>query len=131
MICPIAFIMDQSALRFFIIEKDIFIASDMRAGLEDACKDCEIHDVRHVDELQAKFGDLHTGDSRSVFITNLNLDRIDSTGLAALAGRMAGDIVVREGSDPTDRLLDRGYHILPSPFSSSNLTDLVDRLAII
>ena len=121
--------MDHPALRFFIIEKDLFIASDMRAGLQDACAGCEVHEVRRIDDLPAKLGELPGAGPRPIFITNLNLDRIDSTGLAEIAQKMAGAIVVREGTDPAAALLDRGYHILPSPFSTTHLSELVGRLS--
>ncbi|MDO5614102.1 MAG: hypothetical protein Q4G14_12795 [Paracoccus sp. (in: a-proteobacteria)] len=115
--------MTQRPLHFCIIERDLFIASDMRAGLELASPGCHVHHLRDMDEVNGS-----TPENGTIFITKLALADLDPSGLHALAQRVQGRIVLRDGTDSEDAVIGQGHDRLPSPFSNRDLRELVERL---
>lgn len=110
-------------LHFCIIERDLFIAADMRAGLELASPGCRVHDLRDVADLERT--DPAGG---TIFITKLGWAEIHSSGLAELAQRVRGRIVMRDGTGLEAEIRGQGHESLPSPFSNRDLQELVERL---
>lgn len=120
--------MDRTSPHYLIIEKNGFIAADMQQGLADADTRSDSYQIEHVDQLQSFLvSSVWTG-RRPVFITKLSIAEIESTGLAGIARRMDGEIVVRMGQDPAAAVTARGWHSLASPFSREDLAGLVDEL---
>ncbi|MDO5630267.1 MAG: hypothetical protein Q4G22_00345 [Paracoccus sp. (in: a-proteobacteria)] len=115
--------MTRLPLSFCIIERDLFIASDMRAGLELASPGCHVQELREIADLN----DNQPADG-TIFITKLALADLDGSGLDDLAQRVQGRIVLRDDADPEDAVTGRGYDRLPSPFSNRDLRELVERL---
>lgn len=119
--------------RFFIIEKDSFVARDMQDGLLAAIPDCDARHLLHHDEarqIAAQGADgADTAATRSVIVTKMSLDQLDRTGLAGLARDLNADVVVRMGEDPVAAVAARGWFSLASPFTWDDLNSLVSELS--
>lgn len=69
--------MMASPLHFCIIGRDLFIASDMRAGLELARPGCHVLDLRSIADLNGSDPAVGT-----IFITKFGLAEVDVSRLA-------------------------------------------------
>ncbi|MBU3030285.1 hypothetical protein [Paracoccus marinaquae] len=121
--------MSSQKFRFVIIEKDSFVAHDMREGLKAAVPGCDTH---HLTDLDGASGlvttDAEAGSPRTVIVTKLSLAQLDSSGLTQLAQQMRAEIVVRLGEDPRAAVTERGWLSLASPFTWEDLAGLASDL---
>lgn len=116
---------------FIAIERDSFVALDMRLGLEEACPGSRIDTLPNASDLAdflASGGLPDPASAVPVVLTSLSLERIDEAGLEQLLDGRGVIIVQREGPDPVDRVSARGYLHLPSPFNSDDFRTLRDAL---
>lgn len=115
--------MTVQPFHFCIIERDLFIAADLGAGLELASPGCHIRKLGRIGELNGELPAPGT-----IFITKLSLADIAAAGLTDLSRRIEGRIVLRGDTDPADDVRRNGHECLPSPFTNQDLRELVERL---
>lgn len=116
---------------FIAIERDSFVALDMRLGLEEACPGSRIDTLPNASDLADFLASDDLPDPAiavPVVVTSLSLERIDQSGLEGLLHGRDAIIVQREGADPADQVAARGFLQLPSPFSSDDFRTLLDGL---
>lgn len=113
---------------FLIIERDCFIAQDMREGLSEACGICGCRRYPAIEELLAQEDELRALAQLPVIITKKSLADADAEGLTALAQRNGWPVVVRLDLDPAEAVQARGWLTLPSPFTRLDLTVMVEEL---
>ena len=116
---------------FIAIEKDSFVALDMRMGLEEACPGCRIDTVTSptdLPDLLGNIGPITPGGAVPVILTSMSIDRVDQAGLPQMLDGRGAIIVQREGADPAESVNARGYLRLPSPFSTDDFRKLYDML---
>lgn len=119
--------MTRPLLRFYVVERDTFIAQDMRAGLLEACPDCDVECLRKAEDLGARL-DAITDTHTPVLVTSMTLAALQETGLAARVMARGGRIVLRQGGTASADVQALGWFALPSPFTTAHLADLVDAL---
>lgn len=115
-------------LRFVIIEKDAFIAQDMRMGLDEAAPGCETIVVRNPAQIEGALAPLPASARELVFITANRIQVIEETGLDKLAEKMSGRLVLREGADSNEAVHRRGWLTLGNPFTAEALARMVAAL---
>lgn len=120
--------MTDPALHFMILERDPFIAADMRAGLMFADPLCTVDLLRCVSQVMEGFAQFPVDGRSPVLITKLGIDEIEEAGLINLANRAAAQLVVREGGDTVEQISGRGWFSLASPFTSDDLSALLAQL---
>lgn len=122
--------MEHTHLHFLIVEKDPFIARDMSDGLAMAAPGCAVEVLKSPEELPPGAGTtaLAAPRRRTVLITKLTLAEIDAAGLAVIAAQLNALIVVRQGEDPPELILARGWFCLPAPFTGDDLAELIATL---
>lgn len=120
--------MTNPALHFMILERDPFIAADMRAGLMFADPLCTVDLLRCVSQVMEGFAQFPVAGRSPVLITKLGIDEIEESGLISLANRAAAQLVVREGGDAVEQISGRGWFSLASPFTSDDLSALLAQL---
>lgn len=120
--------MTDPALHFMILERDPFIAADMRAGLMFADPLCTVDLLRCVSQVMEGFAQFPVDGRSPVLITKLGIDEIEEAGLISLANRAAAQLVVREGGDTVEQISGRGWFSLASPFTSDDLSALLAQL---
>ncbi|MDO5647223.1 hypothetical protein [Paracoccus sp. (in: a-proteobacteria)] len=121
--------MQHVVFRFFVIDRDPFVAQDMCDGLRAACVGADVCHVSSVDELTA-LPDLarDAGLGLPVVITKKSIAEIMASGLDLLVQQINSQLVVRLGDDPVADILGRGWLPLAAPFSWDDLADLVQQL---
>lgn len=121
--------MSSRKLRFVIIEKDSFVARDMQHGLQAANPDCDTcHLAHHADAPGVLLRQAEADEPRTVIVTKMSLEQIESTGLARIAQDAGAELVVRMGDDPVGSVMSRGWYSLASPFTWEDLSALVGSL---
>ncbi|MGP9803854.1 hypothetical protein [Paracoccus sp. NSM] len=120
--------MQHSVPCFIIIERDSFIAGDLRCGLLDACLDCLCLRTPDMDGCMSILHHLDDRATRPVIITKASIAEIDACGLGGMAAARGWRLVLRLGSDPVEAVRARGWFSLPAPFSSDDITSLVHAL---
>lgn len=113
---------------FIIIERDSFIASDLRCGLHEACPDCLCLRTPDMDGCMMILRHLDDRTARPVIITKASIAEIDACGLGGMAAAQGWRLVLRLGSDPVQEVRARGWFSLPAPFTSDDITSLVRAL---
>lgn len=112
-------------LSFVIVEKNGFFSHDMQEGLRAACADCQV-DI-FVDPVAAVSGMRWNPERTTVVVTSYPVDRVIESGLALLADERGAAMVISAHADGAEHAAHRGWHLLPAPFTSEALTDLVLR----
>lgn len=121
--------MSAHMFRFVVIEKDCFVARDMQDGLQSAAPDCDVLRLARPEDAEDAFAQVSRADpTRIVIITKLTVAQLDSSGMARLAHDFGADIVVRLGDDPVQKVIERGWYSLASPFTWDDLAELVGGL---
>ncbi|MBW7056483.1 hypothetical protein KY389_07215 [Paracoccus bogoriensis] len=113
---------------FIIIERDSFIASDLRCGLHDACPGCLCLRTPDLDGCMMILRHLDDRATRPVIITKLSIAEIEACGLGAMAAARGWRLVLRLGGDTIEAVRERGWFSLPAPFSSDDVAVLVQAL---
>lgn len=119
--------MEHTSLHFLIVEKDPFIARDMSDGLAIAAPGCSVEVLKSPEELPFGAGRpaFPLARRRTVLITKLTVAEIDAIGLAVIAAQINALIVLRQGEDPLEVILARGWFCLPAPFTGDDLAELI------
>lgn len=112
-------------LAFVIVERNGFFSYDMQEGLRAACADCEV-DI-FVDPVSAVTEMRWNPDRLTVVVTTYPVAQVIESGLATLADRQGAAMVVSAHADGVEHAVHRGWHLLPAPFTSEALTELVIR----
>ena len=121
--------MPHDIYSFIVIERDVFVARDMRDCLQAACVGCDVIHLRYPAELTGILEDADD-DHRLVIVTKMGLEEIDASGLADWAKDHSAEIVIRAGDDPVSEVLKRGWRSLTSPFTRDDILALVESLAL-
>lgn len=113
---------------FLIIERDAFIAQDMREGLSEACGICGVRRYISDQDVLANEDELQSLAQLPVIVTKRSLLEVEQSGLGAMARRNGWPIVIRLDLDSEQAVAEHGWLSLPSPFVRSDLARLVDGL---
>lgn len=121
--------MSQEIYRFIVIERDVFVAHDMRDSLLSACPDCDVVHLRYPADLTVTVP--KDDDHRSVILTKMNVQEVEASGLSSWADDHKAEIVIRAGDDPIAEVLRKGWRSLTSPFTREDIGMLVESLGFV
>ncbi|MFN3524815.1 MAG: hypothetical protein ACK4YU_01890 [Paracoccus sp. (in: a-proteobacteria)] len=120
--------MQHLSFCFIIIERDSFIASDLREGLAEACPRCGCQTFRDLSELIAAEPVLKNLDQLPVLITKASLGELRDCGVDQMARRNGWPVAIRMGLDPLSDVDAQGWLSLAAPFTREDVAYLVSQL---
>lgn len=120
--------MQHSSFCFILIERDSFIARDLREGLAEACPHCRCLQMADLSDLVAAEAELQNLSQLPVLITKANLQDLRSSGIDDVVRRNGWTIAMRMGTDPLADIHANGWLSVPAPFSREDLLYLVEQL---
>ncbi|MFN3275554.1 MAG: hypothetical protein ACK41U_12855 [Paracoccus sp. (in: a-proteobacteria)] len=113
---------------FILIERDCFIARDLREGLSEACPDSVFRCLGDLNDLPGIETGLAGVDQFPVVITKASLAELTASGVAGLVRRNGWAMAVRMGIDPLSAVHAEGWLSLAAPFSREDLVYLAEQL---
>lgn len=120
--------MQHASFCFILIERDCFIARDLREGLAEACPCCTYRSFSDLAGLVEAEAELQSLDQLPVVITKASLEDLNSSGIAGMVRRNGWTMAVRMGADPLPEVQAEGWLSLAAPFSREDLVYLVEQL---
>lgn len=120
--------MQHLSFCFIIIERDNFIASDLREGLAEACPRCGCQIFRDLSELIAAEPVLKNLEQLPVLITKASVGELRDCGVDEMTRRNGWPVAIRMGIDPVSVVAAQGWLSLAAPFTREDLTCLVGEL---